>query len=73
MKNDSLDDARGFVNRLKAVGAKKVQLLPFHQFGENKYNLLGRNYEFAHIKGLHPEDLQDFRRVFIKADIDAFF
>ncbi len=71
--NNSLDDARGFVQRLKEVGANKVQLLPFHQFGENKYIMLGRDYEFAHVKGLHPEDLQDFRHIFIDSGIDAFF
>ncbi|MCR5834776.1 MAG: glycyl-radical enzyme activating protein [Selenomonadaceae bacterium] len=71
--NNSLDDARGFVRRLNEVGAKKVQLLPFHQFGESKYAMLGRNYEFAHVKGLHPEDLTDFRKIFLDAGIDAFF
>ena len=55
------------------VGATKVQLLPFHQFGENKYSMLGRDYEFSHVKGLHPEALRDFRQVFVDAGIDAFF
>ena len=71
--NNSLDDARGFVQRLKEVGAKRVQLLPFHQFGESKYNMLGRDYEFTHVKGLHPEDLRDFQQIFIDNKIDAFF
>ena len=71
--NDSTADARGFVGRLKQVGAKRVQLLPFHQFGENKYNMLGRDYEFTHVAGLHPEDLKDFQKVFIDDGIDAFF
>ena len=71
--NNSLTDASGFVRRLKQVGAKRVQLLPFHQFGENKYNMLGREYEFAHTKALHPEDLKAFQQVFLDSDIDAFF
>ena len=71
--NNSIDDAEGFVRRLKEVGAKRVQLLPFHQFGENKYNMLGRNYEYAHVKNLHPEDLKDFQQIFIDNGIDAFF
>ncbi|MBR1805016.1 MAG: glycyl-radical enzyme activating protein, partial [Selenomonadaceae bacterium] len=58
--NDSIDDAKGFVRRLREVGATKVQLLPFHQFGENKYSMLGRDYEFSHVKALHPEDLTAF-------------
>ncbi|MBR2774881.1 MAG: hypothetical protein IKD73_07840 [Selenomonadaceae bacterium] len=50
-----------------------MQLLPFHQFGENKYNMLGRDYEFSHTKALHPEDLQDFQKVFVDAGINSFF
>ena len=71
--NNSLDDAIGFVSRLKQVGAKKVQLLPFHQFGEKKYNMLGRDYEFYHVKGLHPEDLKGFQKIFVDNGIEAFF
>lgn len=71
--NNSLDDAKGFVQWLKQVGAKRVQLLPFHQFGENKYNMLGRDYGFSHTKDLHPEDLLDFQKVFVDAGIEAFF
>lgn len=32
--NDSREDAEGFVIRLREAGADKIQLLPFHQFGE---------------------------------------
>ena len=71
--NNSLDDAKKFSERLKEVGAKKVQLLPFHQFGENKYKMLGKNYEFTHVKGLHPEDLKDFQKIFLDNGIEAFF
>lgn len=71
--NDSLEDAEGFVRRLKEVGAEKVQLLPFHQFGERKYNMLGREYEFSHVKQLHPADLKNFQQIFIDAGIEAFF
>lgn len=71
--NNSLDDARGFVRRLKEVGARRVQLLPFHQFGENKYKLLGREYAYAGVKSLHSEDLSDFQKVFVDNGINAFF
>lgn len=71
--NDSVEDAKGFVRRLNEVGAKRVQLLPFHQFGEKKYSMLGRDYEFAHVKNLHPEDLKYFQQVFIDGGIDALF
>ena len=71
--NNSLDDAKGFVQRLKEVGAKRVQLLPFHQFGENKYQMLGREYDYTDVQALHNEDLRDFQQVFIDNGIEAFF
>ena len=71
--NATLEDAKGFVRRLREAGAGKVQLLPFHQFGENKYRLLGRNYAFENLQALHPEDLEEYRQVFLAEGIEAFF
>lgn len=71
--NDSLDDATQFAQCLKAVGASKIQLLPFHQFGENKYKLLGKDYELAGKAALHQEELEDYRQVFLAVGIEAFF
>ncbi|CBL06295.1 hypothetical protein MHY_14270 [Megamonas hypermegale ART12/1] len=41
--NDSLEDAKRFCEVLHDVGSNQCQLLPFHQFGENKYHLLNKN------------------------------
>lgn len=70
--NDSLEDAYGFVQLLKEAGAKKVQLLPFHQFGEKKYDLLNKEYAYQGVQALHPEDLDDYKHIFIKAGLDCF-
>lgn len=71
--NDSPDDAAGFVRRLKEAGASQVQLLPFHQFGERKYEELGKAYAFTDVPALHEEDLEDFKNIFLDAGIHAFF
>lgn len=71
--NDSPRDAEGFVRRLFEVGAKEVQLLPFHQFGEKKYDMLGKAYSYTDVPALHEEELEDFRQVFIRHGIQAFF
>lgn len=70
--NDSLEDAAGFATRLREVGADRVQLLPFHQFGENKYGLLGREYAYRDVPALHEEDLAGFRQALLDAGINAF-
>lgn len=71
--NNTLKDAEGLSQRLVEVGAKKCQLLPFHQFGENKYHMLDRKYDYENTPALHKEDLEEYRQVFIRHGIHAFF
>lgn len=62
--NDSPEDAKGFVQRMRELGLHRIQLLPFHQFGENKYHSLGKVYSYENVAALHPEDLTDYKRIF---------
>lgn len=71
--NDSLDDARAMARWLRTHGGTRVQLLPFHNFGESKYALLDMPYTLRGIKNLHPEDLEDYRQTYLDEGIDAFF
>ncbi len=59
--NDSLDDARAFAALLAPIGVHEVQLMPFHQFGERKYELLGWPYRMAGVPTLHDDDLAGFK------------
>lgn len=71
--NNSLKYASEFANILHKVGATSCQILPFHQFGENKYYLLGKKYAYKNIPSLHQEDLQAYVNVLIDHGIKAFF
>lgn len=71
--NDSLEDAIQFAATLRNIGITTCQLLPFHQFGENKYDLLGKHYAYKHQLSLHKEDLEEYKDTFIKNGIKAFF
>jgi pyruvate formate lyase activating enzyme len=71
--NDSIETARRVAALLKDVGATRVQLLPFHQLGEKKYEMLGMEYALHDLKPLHEEDLAEFQKTIISAGIDAFF
>ena len=71
--NDSLEDAAKMAEMLLEFGAKKAQLLPFHQFGENKYRALGKIYEYENVPALHEEELADYLNIFITKGIEAFF
>lgn len=71
--NNSLDDAEHFAKLFNDIQVDKVQLLPFHQFGENKYKFLNRKYEMSGYIALHPEDLYDYQSVFLEHGIDCYF
>ena len=71
--NDSLTDAEGIANLFLNMGIQKVQLLPFHQFGERKYEMLNRDYLYKNKKAFHPEDLKDYQKVFLEKGIHCYF
>lgn len=70
---DSLNDAKGLARLLKNIGVLKIQLLPFHQFGEKKYEMLNLEYSLKNKKALHKEDLKEYQNIFINEDIKCFF
>ena len=71
--NDSIETAERFAEVLRSAGAKRAQLLPFHQLGEKKYEMLGMEYSLSSLKPLHEEDLEEFRKTMAAGGIDAFF
>lgn len=71
--NDSLQDGEKMAELLLSFGAKRAQLLPFHQFGENKYRSLGKTYEYENVPALHEEELTAYLEAFKNKGIEAFF
>ncbi len=62
--NNSIEDAKSFCKLLKEIGITDINLLPFHQFGEQKYNNLQLEYSLKDQKALKKEDLNDYCQVF---------
>jgi pyruvate formate lyase activating enzyme len=71
--NDDERDARAMAQWLREAGATRVQLLPFHNFGEGKYDLLDMAYNLHGLKNLQPQDLEGYRHTYLEEGIDAFF
>ncbi|MDR1903915.1 MAG: glycyl-radical enzyme activating protein [Treponema sp.] len=71
--NDAPEDAEGFSRLFQDMGLKEVQILPFHQFGKKKYEMLKSPYALRDIPQLHTEDLEAFRQIFLDHRIDCFF
>lgn len=71
--NSSLGAAAAMADRLAALGVHEVHLLPFHQFGERKYEQLGVEYAMQGVKQLHPEVLENYRKVYLDRGLDCSF
>jgi len=69
--NDTLEDARNFAILLNELSVCQVELLPFHQFGEKKYEYLDKNYKFLNLPQLHREDLIDYQKIIEKQNINC--
>lgn len=54
--NYSIEDAHQLSKRLIDFGIQKVNLLPYHNFGENKYRLLTQVYPCHMLSNLHKDD-----------------
>lgn len=70
--NNSLEDVEGLSECLKELGIQELQLLPFHQMGERKYEMLERPYAYGNVNALSREEVQGLADVFAKMGIHAF-
>ena len=62
--NYSVEAIEAIVRFAKTLmGVRTIHLLPYHSFGENKYGLLGQDYQLKDIKPLHPEDLEECKKI----------
>ncbi len=71
--NVGIKHARGLSAALVDIGVHEVHLLPFHQFGEKKYDELGIEYAWKGVRQLYPEALENYRQVFLDVGLDCSF
>ncbi|MDO4537154.1 MAG: glycyl-radical enzyme activating protein [Coriobacteriales bacterium] len=71
--NDTPEEARAMARWLRAAGGVRVQLLPFHNFGESKYALLDKPYALQGARNLQQADLVDYQQAYFDEGIEAFF
>lgn len=70
--NDTPQDAEQFALLFNRMGVEKIELLPFHQFGQNKYENLNRKYKMEDIPQLHTEDLDYFKNIMEEHGVSCF-
>jgi len=64
--NDSIDyhkDVSAFIRELKG-NIERIDLLPFHNWCQDKYFWLGLDWSYVEIESMHPENLKKFLEVY---------
>lgn len=56
-------DAHAFGQLLRSMHVQEVHLLPFHQFGQGKYEKLTMAYDYANLPSLQKEDLEPLKAI----------
>jgi pyruvate formate lyase activating enzyme len=65
--NDDVENIRTMGDFLKGLnGIKRVDLLPYHRLGENKYKRLGRKYQISDVPLKPEKELQYLADILIK-------
>lgn len=71
--NFATSDALGLSEKLKELGITKVELLPFHQFGEKKYDLLQKTYLMKDVDAIRKDspDFLAYSHIFTSAGLSV--
>jgi pyruvate formate lyase activating enzyme len=63
-----LDHPRAIVEYVKTLGSSVVgiDIIPYHNFAEKKYERLGRKYVFKGFPNIFKEEMEEYRRIMIE-------
>jgi len=61
--SDDLDNLRQVLDFLRPFGLGEIHLLPFHQYGASKYELIGMAYSMRDVPGLARDAIADHVRL----------
>jgi len=69
--NDDNENVGLVVAIMHRLGLRDIDLLPYHRIGTDKYRRLGRPYELAELQPPSAEAMENIRRAFADAGIEA--
>ena len=69
--NDSPEDVRQFADYLAAIPIRRVELLPYHRFGAEKYRRLGWTYKLTDTPEPAPAEIALFRGALAETGLNA--
>ena len=68
---ENVENVANIVARWKSI-VERVEVLPFHNMGKDKWDSLGMNYQLADTKPPKPEDVERIRDVFRSKGLEVY-
>jgi pyruvate formate lyase activating enzyme len=62
--NDSESNLTAAAKLMDRLNIKEIHLLPYHNYGESKYDMLGRDYSLKDLNTLSEQNLEAPKRIF---------
>ena len=69
--NDTPAEVGAIARFAASLGIQQINLLPYHRFGEGKYRLLGRPYQFQGRKKLSQEEIDGLKKASAGAGLEV--
>ncbi|MBW8182101.1 pyruvate formate lyase 1-activating protein [Shewanella nanhaiensis] len=71
---DDIDSAKKLADFLKPMtNVEKVELLPYHELGKHKWEAMGEEYELNDISPPSGETMEQIKKVFVDAGLNAIY
>jgi pyruvate formate lyase activating enzyme len=67
--NDTPAEVGAIARFAASLGIQHINLLPYHRFGEGKYRLLGRPYQFQGRKNLSQKEIHELKKAAAGTDL----
>ena len=71
--NDSDADMTAVCERMRALGLKRAELMPYHNYGMGKYAQLGLEYGLTELKKHPQERLKEIHDIFQAYGIECIY
>jgi len=55
------ENVKEIINFIKQLGLKEIHILPFHQYGNKKYEYIKKEYKLKHIKPPTDQEVEDIK------------
>lgn len=69
--NNLKEAVNGYISLFYKTGVRKIHLLPFHNYGAGKYEMLGLDYAYKNTPNMEKEELTSMRDLLIQAGFEV--